>query len=154
MSCISRQICRILLEKDTKESLEYIADVWPAEEEGSRLAAVADTVRVIYGGEVGEIVASYIFVHYFRPPYKRVDCSVWRTRHRRASGGGPWLLSEFSGCGGKIAFKIPIRYTRADTANPIRRKTGVHLCGHKGENTCGQTLSCVRSAGVEPLRRH
>jgi hypothetical protein len=61
------------LEKDTKESLGYIAGVWTAEEESPRLEAVIDTVRAIYGGEVGETVVSYIVVHYFCLPYKRVD---------------------------------------------------------------------------------
>jgi hypothetical protein len=73
MSCVLRQICRILLEKDTKESLWYIAGVWTAEEESPRLEAVTDTVRAICGGEVGETVVSYIVVHYFCSPYKRVD---------------------------------------------------------------------------------
>jgi hypothetical protein len=33
MSCALRQICQILLEQATKESLEYIEKVWLAEEE-------------------------------------------------------------------------------------------------------------------------
>jgi hypothetical protein len=71
MSCALRQICRILLEEGTKESLEYIAGVWRAEEESPRLAA--DTVRAICGGEVVETVVSYLFVRYSCSPYKRVD---------------------------------------------------------------------------------
>lgn len=33
MSCVLRRICRILLGQATKESLEYIEEVWLAEEE-------------------------------------------------------------------------------------------------------------------------
>jgi len=49
--CAFRQICRILLEKDTKESLEYIAEISPAQEKSPWLAAVTETGRTIYRGE-------------------------------------------------------------------------------------------------------
>lgn len=71
MSCLYRQICRTLLEKDTKEWLEYTGG-WPDEEESPQ-RAVVDTERAICEGEVEEIVVSYLFVRYFCSPYKRVD---------------------------------------------------------------------------------
>jgi hypothetical protein len=60
MSCVLRQICRILLEKDTKESRR----------KSTGLAAMADAARATCVGEVRETVVSYIFVRYFRQPYK------------------------------------------------------------------------------------
>jgi len=70
---VLRQICRALLEKDTKGSLEYMAWFWPDAERSLRLAVVVDPVKAICGGEVGETVVSYIFVRYFCASYKRVD---------------------------------------------------------------------------------
>jgi hypothetical protein len=70
VSRVLRQVCRTLSKKDTKESLEYIAGVWSAEEESPRLAAVADAARAACMGNVGKTVVSYIFVRYFRQPYK------------------------------------------------------------------------------------
>ena len=43
--CAFRQICRALLEKGTKESLEYIEGAYQAMRESPPLAVVADTVR-------------------------------------------------------------------------------------------------------------
>ena len=46
VSCVFRQICRTLLEKGTKESLEDIEGAGQIEEESPRLAVV-DTARAI-----------------------------------------------------------------------------------------------------------
>ena len=64
--------------KRHKRVVEYTGG-WP-EEESPRLAVV-DTERAICGGEVEEIVVSYLFVRYFCSPYKRVDfIRLWLMR--------------------------------------------------------------------------
>jgi hypothetical protein len=52
--------------------LEYMRTCQPRRE-SPRLAEVADIAMGNMWSEIGETVVSYIFVHYFCWPYKRVD---------------------------------------------------------------------------------
>jgi hypothetical protein len=81
VACTFRQICRILLEKDTKESLEYMRACQPRRE-SPRLAAVADTAMGNMWSEIGEAVyptyLSIIFVSYTNVLILSVYChELW-----------------------------------------------------------------------------